>query len=59
MMPEPYDGAIYKLASDENPMFVAVDFGSDGAATECEIEVLPDGSIYIADIRTIEKSDDQ
>lgn len=58
-MPKSYDGAIYKLASDKNPMFIAVDFGSDGAVTECEVEVLPDGSIYVADIRTIEKSNDE
>jgi hypothetical protein len=45
------DSAAVKLSPDGNPVYVAVDIGSNDCATECEYEVLPDSSIKVLDIR--------
>lgn len=43
--------ALYQLYSDGNPIFVGVDYGVEEYSTECEAELLPDGTIRILDIR--------
>ncbi len=44
-------GAVAELASDENPRYVGVDYGSDDLTTECEVEFLPGGTMNVLDIR--------
>lgn len=45
------DGALMRLASDGAPRWVGIDYGSGDETTECEVELLPDGSIRIMDVR--------
>lgn len=49
------DGMVYKLTSDGNPIFVGVDYGRDDITTECEVEMLPDGTVRVLDIREVPK----
>lgn len=46
------ENGVWALAHDGNPIFMAVDYGSGDYSAECDVEIQPDGTIVVLDIRT-------